>query len=124
MITPARKARRDGTSGVLAVFHAAQLHLCPMRNSLLFLFSFTILVAVSCNNQRKTVSAEPLKETDPRWVQVDSLSNIGQYADALSLTDTIVAEARASGDYQLEFRALMSGAFPANDRRRGCGHDR
>ncbi len=81
-----------------------------MRNSLLFLFSFAILVAVSCNNQRKTVSAEPLKETDPRWVQVDSLSNIGQYAGALSLTDTIVAEARASGDYQLEFRALMSRA--------------
>ena len=81
-----------------------------MRNSFLFLFSFAILIAISCSDQRKTVSAEPVKETDPRWLQVDSLANIGQYASALAITDSISSQARNSGDYQLEFRALMSRA--------------
>jgi hypothetical protein len=82
-----------------------------MRKALVLFASFAIILGISCNNPRKALSSAPLKENDPRRAQVDSLANIGQYASALAVTDTILAEARSVGDFQLEFRAMMQRAL-------------
>ncbi len=89
---------------------ACTVHLCHMRKALLSFAFLAIILGISCNNPRKALSSAPLKENDPRWVRVDSLANLGQYASALALTDTILAEARSGGDFQLEFRAMMQRA--------------
>lgn len=46
-------------------------------------------------------------EQDPRWSLVDSLDKLGQYASALQLTDTLLADARTAGNWQTEFQAWM-----------------
>lgn len=48
---------------------------------------------------------------DPRWAQVDSLMRDGRYADALTATDGLLAEAQGSGDALLQFAAHMRRAY-------------
>ncbi len=50
------------------------------------------------------MSTEPAK-SDPRWVAVDSLAGIGQFASALERTDALLAEAQTSGEWRLEYAA-------------------
>ena len=61
------------------------------------------VIVLSCA-QRKPASAIA-EDTDPQWKKVDSLSNIGQYASALQLTETILQKAKASNDWRTQFRA-------------------
>lgn len=70
-------------------------------------FSVTVLLAACAGSKR------PLGNTltgDPRWIVVDSLIGLGQYASALERTDTILAEAMRSGDQRTEFKAWMRHA--------------
>ncbi|MCB0772734.1 MAG: hypothetical protein KDB93_05115 [Flavobacteriales bacterium] len=46
-------------------------------------------------------------QQDPTWQKIDSLSDLGQYASALSLTEKLLAEAAAKADWRTEFRAWM-----------------
>ena len=48
--------------------------------------------------------------SDPRWSSIDSLEEKGLYADALRLTDEVLATARSEGDRLTEFRAWMERA--------------
>ncbi|MEZ4759861.1 MAG: hypothetical protein R2810_08730 [Flavobacteriales bacterium] len=48
--------------------------------------------------------------SDPRWSAIDSLEEKGLYADALRLTDEVLATARSEGDRLTEFRAWMERA--------------
>ncbi|HMC97535.1 MAG TPA: MG2 domain-containing protein, partial [Flavobacteriales bacterium] len=74
---------------------------------------FILLVApalfLTCTDGRKGVHPPVATDTsDPRWVAVDSLSNIGQYASALERTQEILTDAQAKGDWRTEFRAWMN----------------
>lgn len=64
-------------------------------------------VFLTCTNSRKAASTSVQKDTDPRWVVIDSLNGIGQYATALEHTNIILAEARLKDDWRTEFRAWM-----------------
>ncbi len=66
---------------------------------------FALLAIVIGCAQRKPVVE--MKE-DPRWKQVDSLAATGLFASALEITEAIAGEARKSGDWRTEFRALMN----------------
>lgn len=46
-----------------------------------------------------------MSSMDPRWAQVDSLANIGQYASALARTEALLAEAQGTQNWRMEFRA-------------------
>lgn len=80
-----------------------------MRNHLAFL-AFAFVLAFACNHHRPAVTTDPQMPSDPRWGRVDSFSQQGLYASALTLTDTILADARSTGDQHLEFRAIMERA--------------
>ncbi len=69
------------------------------------LMQFALVAIVIGCAQRKPVVE--MKE-DPRWEQVDSLSATGLFASALEITESIAGEARKSGDWRTEFRALMN----------------
>ena len=79
-----------------------------MRYFLLALASIAVLFA--CTSKRLTATWDPTRDPDPRWAHIDSLASLGQFASALSATDTMLEEAHAKGDMQLEFRALMNHA--------------
>ncbi len=78
-----------------------------MRQHLVLLIAAIVLVH-GCSTKRTAIDTSIPQ--DPRWSPIDSLADIGQYASALSMTDTLLAEARANGDWQLEFRAMMTTA--------------
>ncbi|MFT3884406.1 MAG: MG2 domain-containing protein [Flavobacteriales bacterium] len=63
-------------------------------------------VVLGCATKQATVST-PIPAKDPRWVRIDSLAGLGQYATALAHVDVLKAEARAKDDAQNEFRAWM-----------------
>ncbi|MEO8588182.1 MAG: alpha-2-macroglobulin family protein, partial [Flavobacteriales bacterium] len=73
-------------------------------------FPLLILAAffLTCTNGRPSVRSSVSKDGDPRWVAVDSLSDIGQYASALELTQAILFDAQAKNDWRTEFRAWMN----------------
>ena len=76
------------------------------------LFPLALAVVVSLGAQRPTVSKKAVRESDPRWVRVDSLSDQGQYDSALGLVEAIGADAKAKGDWRTEFRAwAVQGAY-------------
>ena len=60
----------------------------------------------ACATNRKPVNTSD-QAADPRWSRIDSLSDIGQYATALDLSDEVRVEAMAQGDWRTEFRAWM-----------------
>jgi hypothetical protein len=65
------------------------------------LASFVIVLSCAQRKPATTSSAEG----DPQWKKIDSLSNIGQYATALQLTEKILEKAKASGDWRQQFKA-------------------
>ncbi len=79
-----------------------------MRQQLTCLTAAIVLV-LGCSTKRTAINTSPFPE-DPRWAPIDSLAGIGQYASALSMTEPLLAEARVNGDYQQEFRAMMTMA--------------
>ncbi len=64
------------------------------------------VVLLSCASQRKTTPMTDAKQ-DPRWVPVDSLTGLGQYATALTATEAILTDASATHDWRTAFRACM-----------------
>jgi hypothetical protein len=72
-------------------------------------FLAVIAFALGCTTERTAIDALLLPE-DPRWAPIDSLADKGQYASALSMTEPLLTEARTNGDYQQEFRAMMTKA--------------
>ena len=79
-----------------------------MRQQLFCILAAIVLV-LGCSTKRTAINNPSFPE-DPRWAPIDSLADIGQYASALSMMEPLLAEGRATGDYQLEFRALMNRA--------------
>jgi hypothetical protein len=76
------------------------------------LFPLALAVVVSLGAQRPTVNKKAVRESDPRWVRVDSLSDQGLYDSALGLVEAIGADAKAKGDWRTEFRAwAVQGAY-------------
>ncbi len=71
-----------------------------VRTTLLLSFA---LLFITCRSKREVVNSGT--PPDPRWTAVDSLQRIGQYATALVHTDTLLAKARATGDWRTEYRA-------------------
>ncbi|MBK9195032.1 MAG: hypothetical protein IPO17_08575 [Flavobacteriales bacterium] len=74
------------------------------------LFLCCVIVAIIACNTKKNSLTLNMTDPDPRWARIDSLENIGQYADALTATEAIVQEARDKNDWRGEFRALMRRA--------------
>ena len=74
----------------------------------------------ACATNRKPVNTSD-QASDPRWSRIDSLSDIGQYATALELSDEVRVEAMAQGDWRTEFRAWMyilrSKAYTGGERK-------
>jgi hypothetical protein len=64
-----------------------------------------IAFVLGCSSSRK--QTVELKDHDPRWARIDSLHELGQYATALELTDTLLRQAQVTGDWRTEFRAWM-----------------
>jgi len=78
-----------------------------MRQPLVLLIAAIVLVH-GCSTKRTAIDTS--LPQDPRWAPIDSLAVNGQYASALPMTNALLAEARANGDWQLEFRAMMTAA--------------
>lgn len=74
------------------------------------LFVLGTILVLGCTSKQLVVNTDPFHDPDPRWAHIDSLADQGLYASALAATDTLLNEARAIGDQQLEFRALMNHA--------------
>ena len=70
----------------------------------------TALVAltliIGCVNRKSNIVMDH-SSSDPRWITIDSLDRIGQYATALELTDEVLRAARDRDDRIEEFRAWM-----------------
>ncbi len=66
----------------------------------------TLTVVVGCASIKKNPLMATAKQ-DPAWATIDSLSNIGQYAGALTATEALLAQAQAKQDWRTEFRAWM-----------------
>ncbi|MBP7515922.1 MAG: hypothetical protein KA791_15350, partial [Flavobacteriales bacterium] len=79
-----------------------------MRKHLVLLLAAIALIS-GCTNKRTAINTPSVPE-DPRWAPIDSLANIGQYVSALTATEVLLAEARTTGDWQQEFRAMMTTA--------------
>lgn len=60
---------------------------------------------------------EPMKDPDPKWAHIDSLENSGLYADALTATEALLAEAQGKNDWRNAFRATLRRA----DQRQAVG---
>jgi hypothetical protein len=75
-----------------------------MKPSILLFLAIALLA--SCTTKRPVTDNSDVP-TDPRWSRVDSFAAQGLFASAFSLTDTVLHQARTSGDGLLEFRALM-----------------
>jgi hypothetical protein len=67
---------------------------------------------ITCSTPRTTVNNDAVPTKDPRWGEVDSLANIGQYASALERTNILMGEAQRDNDWRKEYRAwAYSGTF-------------
>jgi hypothetical protein len=66
----------------------------------------TLAAVLGCSTVKKTTPM-PNPAPDPRWAQIDSLSDMGQYAGALTATEAILNEANATQDWRTAFRAYM-----------------
>lgn len=53
---------------------------------------------------------DPMKDPDPRWAHIDSLENSGLFADALTATEKLLAEAEVKSDWHNVFRATLRRA--------------
>ncbi|HMN04515.1 MAG TPA: alpha-2-macroglobulin family protein [Flavobacteriales bacterium] len=72
------------------------------------LIGIALVAVLGCATAQHTNPPAPAPmEQDPRWSKVDSLEKLGQYASALQLTDTVLADARTDGNWQTEFQAWM-----------------
>lgn len=72
------------------------------------LIGIALVAVLGCATaQHSNPPAPAPMEQDPRWSKVDSLDKLGQYASALKLTDTLLADARTDGNWQTEFQAWM-----------------
>ncbi len=82
-----------------------------MRHARKILFgtAAALVVVLGCASTQKVVNM-PQGKNDPRWAAVDSLSNIGQFASALKVTEVILAEAHVAHDWRTEFQAWMYAA--------------
>lgn len=77
-----------------------------MRQHIIFFLAAALLLG--CTNKRSTMAHTVNGSADPRWAHIDSLADkAGLFASALAATDTLLTEARAKGDMQQEFRALL-----------------
>src|SRR5690606_33970386 len=63
-------------------------------------------IAVGCATF-KPATPMPENAPDPAWAAIDSLVAIGQYATALTATDSLLDTARSTADWRTEFRAWM-----------------
>ncbi len=68
------------------------------------LLSLILIVLAGCGGAHKSVKKTA---SDPRWVPIDSLAAIGQYASALEKVVELRDAAAASGDQHTEFGAWM-----------------
>jgi hypothetical protein len=88
------------------------------RSALGLLLIAALLAA--CATDRTSVNTSH-QTSDPRWSRIDSLSDIGQYATALELSDEVRVEAMAQSDWRTEFRAWMyilrSKAYTGGERK-------
>lgn len=64
---------------------------------------------LGCTTERTVINDRALPR-DPRWAPIDSLTGLGQYLGALTLAEPLLQEARTKGDYQQEFRAMLTMA--------------
>ena len=77
-----------------------------ITQKVLLILTTTAVVLLSCASQSKITPMSDVKQ-DPRWLQVDSLTGIGQYASALTATEVILDEASSKDDWRTSFRAWM-----------------
>lgn len=73
---------------------------------ILFGISLGLVTVLGCATVQRTNDPSSMKQA-PAWSKIDSLSAIGQYATALTATESLLAEARAGKDWRTEFRAWM-----------------
>jgi 5-hydroxyisourate hydrolase-like protein (transthyretin family) len=64
------------------------------------------LAVLGCATAQRAQQQAHMQQ-DPTWQKIDSLSDLGQYATALGLTEMLLAEARTKDDWRTEFRAWM-----------------
>lgn len=81
-------------------------HWMKITQKVLLTLSAIAVVLFSCASLSKTTPMTDVQQ-DPRWVQVDSLTGLGQYATALTATEVILGDASAKDDWRTAFRAWM-----------------
>ena len=84
--------------------------MAAVRTIPLLLLFLSFLWSAGCRSGRSDLRSRATSP-DPRWAMVDSLMREGRYADALTATDGLLAEARGSGDALLQFTAHMRRAY-------------
>lgn len=76
------------------------MRIITFRHIAPFLLFATLISA--CMHQKQVVTSAA---ADQRWAAIDSLAGLGQYASALTLTDDVLADARAASDWRTEYAA-------------------